>query len=494
VPLFHAVVITWCQFTRSPLTRRNGSADNADEMDTPVGSNMSHTILVPFEGEGSGVEDLTWGQIGLWQAMVGNGRSRTMGGITTLPADLTLDQAADGLRFSISRHQALRTRLVFDADGRARQSCSTSGEVGLDVVDAGDRDPAEVAEEVLEHHQARNFDYEHEWPVRMAVIRRDGVLTHSVVVYLHLVIDADGLAALIADLAGRDPVTGEAPPVTATPPLEQARQQRTPSAQRQCAASLRHLEHVFRTMTPTRFGEPKYDGPPAYRQIRFHSPATHLAVRAVAAHQNANTSSVLLACFAVGLARFTGNSPVMAWLMVNNRFRPGFAESVSALVQISPFLIDVADISLADAVGRARGGAMRAYKNAYYDPDLQDEVIERVNADRGAEIDHSCFYNDRRQQERDRTGDPVPTAAEILDAVPLATYAPEDEPGLPRQKMYFHVDDPDGAIDLTMSVDTRYFSPEDMVAVLRGVEAAAVRTALEPDAPTGITTPVPVHA
>jgi hypothetical protein len=455
---------------------------------------MAETILVPFEGDGSGVEDLTWGQIGLWQAMQGNGRSRTMAGVTALPPGLTLAEAADGLRFAMSRHQALRTRLVFDADGNARQSCSASGEAALDVVDAGGHDPSEVAEQVRERYQERNFDYEHEWPVRMAVIRKDGVLTHSVVVYLHLVIDADGLAVLIGELGSRDPVTGEAPAVTATPPLEQARLQRMPSARRQCAASLRHLEHVFRTMTPTRFGEPRYNGPTDYRQVRFRSPATHLAVRAIAAAQQANTSAILLACFAVGVARFTGNSPVMAWLMVNNRFRPGFADSVSALVQISPFLIDVADTSLADAVGRARGGAMSAYKNAYYDPNLQDEVIARVNAERGAEIDHSCFYNDRRQQERDRTGDPVPEPEEILAAVARGEHFWEDEPGLPRQKMYFHVDDPEGATDLTMSVDTRYFSREDMLTILRNVEAAAVQTALTPEAPTAIPTPVPANA
>jgi hypothetical protein len=455
---------------------------------------VTETILVPFDGEGSGIEDLTWGQIGLWQAMRGNGRSRTMGGVAPMPPGGTLAQAADALRFVMSRHQALRTRLVFDADGTAKQSCSTSGDVPLQVIDADGEDPAHVAEQVLLDFQDRNFDYEHEWPVRTAVIRAGGQLTHVVTVYLHLVIDADGLGVLMADLAARDPVTGEAAaPVTATPPLEQARQQHTPAVQRQGTASLRHLERVFRTMSPDRFGEPKYpaDG---FRQMKYHSPATLLAIRATATKQGVNTASVLLATFAVGLARFTGNSPVMAWLMVNNRFRPGFADSVSALVQISPFLIDVTDTSLGDTVIRARGGAMSAYKNAYYHPDLQDDLIDAINAERGVTVDYSCFYNDRRQGDRDPVGRRTPTEDEIIAAVERSEHEREDEPGLPRQKLYFHVDDPPGAIDFTMSVDTRYFSEDDMVTILRNMEDVAVATALDPAAPTGVRSGVTAHA
>lgn len=445
---------------------------------------MTETILVDFAGDGAGVDDLTWGQIGLWQAMCGNGRSRTMGGVTPLPAGMTVDDAADILRFVMGRHQALRTRLVL-ADGVARQSCESAGKVPLTIVDAAGDDPSAVAERVFTDYQERNFDYEHEWPVRMALIRAGGELTHTVVVYLHLAIDAGGLAALLADLAARDPVTGAAPPVTAVPPLEQARQQRGPEAARACAASLKHLDRVFRTMSPSRFGPPRYPGPAAFRQLRYRSPTAALAVRAAAAQLGSNTSSVLLAVFATGLARHTGNSPVMAWLMVNNRFRRGFTDSVSALVQISPCLIDVTDVTLAEAVRRARAGALAAYKNAYYDPNLQDELIDRINAERGVEVDHSCFYNDRRQADRDPVGAPVPTAADITAAGP-GEFAWDDEPHLPRQKLYFHVADPPGALDFIMSVDTRYFEERDMRAVLRGMEDVAVELALRPASPTGV--------
>lgn len=449
---------------------------------------MVGQILVPFEGEGSGVEELTWGQIGFWQGMHDTGQSATMGGVTPLPPGMTIEGLADGLRYSVGRHQSMRTRLRFDEQGHPTQVCSASGEVPLEIVDVPEgEDPSEVAESVRMRYEERNFDYENEWPIRMAAIRSGGVPTHAVAVYLHLAIDAAGLTALIADLGARDPVTGAAPgPVTATQPLEQARQQRKPAALRQNAASLRHLEHVFRTVTADRFGEPRYDDDPGFRMIRYRSPATALAVPVIARRENANTSSVLLACFAVGLARFTGNSPVMAMLMVNNRFRPGFADSISPLVQISPYMIDVADVSLAEAVARARGSVLNTYKNAYYDPYQQDEVIERVERERGESVDFSCFYNDRRQGDRGTPEGPLATEREIRDALPLGDHQWEYEPDMSTRKLYMNVDDPPGAIDFVMSVDNRYFSAADAVTVVSGMEAAAVETALDPGAPTGV--------
>jgi hypothetical protein len=58
------------------------------------------------------------------------------------------------------------------------------------------------------------------------------------------------------------------------------------------------------------------------------------------------------------------------------------------------------------------------------------------------------------------------------------------------RKLYLNVDDPPGAIDFVMSVDNRYFSAEDAVAVVQGMEAVAVQAAVEPTAPTGVRAPV----
>lgn len=447
---------------------------------------MSDQILVSFQGEGSGVEDLTWGQIGLWQSIEGSGDSRTLGGVNELPPGTAVGDVAETLRFVMSRHQALRSRLLFEPDGTPRQVCASSGEIALEIVDASDADPAEVAEEVKERYQRKHFDYENEWPVRMAVVRRRGVPTHIVAVYLHLAIDATGMTVLLQDIGSRDRRTGDAAPVTAMQPLEQARRQRSAAAQRQCAASLRHLEHVLRTVPASRFGEPRPGREPEFRMIRYRSPATLLAARAIGARESVTIAPVLLASFAVALARFTGSNPVLALVMVNNRFRPGFADTVSAVAQITPLMVDVADLTVTEAIGRAAQSALNAYKNAYYDPYRQDEVLERVERERGEQIDLSCYYNDRRLQLADQRSDPVPTPQEIRDALGRGTEHWEDDVEMPRAKLYLHVDDPPGAVDFVLSVDTRFFSPADMQALVRGMESVAVEAALDPSATTAV--------
>lgn len=460
-----------------------------------VDGTVVERVSVPFAGDGSGEADLTWGQIGLWQSIEASGMSKTVPYVAELPPGTEVGELADVLRFMMGRHQALRTRLRFGADGRPRQVCATSGEVPLEIVDAGEADsPDDVAEAVSERYQEKPFAHETEWPVRMAVIRKGGALTHQVLVILHTSIDAYGLSALAADIAARDRETGPAAaPVSAVQPLEQAARQRSAAGQRHNAASLQYLERVLRSVSASRFGEPRYGGEQTIRMIRYRSPAALLATRAVAARNAINTSPVLLASFAVGLARFTGVSPVLAMVMVSNRFRPGFADSVSALIQISPYVIDVAGITMDEAVGRASQSAMNAYKNAYYNPYEQDEVIERVERERGEEIDLSCFYNDRRQQDRGPSDVPIATADQIRAALGSSTINWDPEISMPRRKVYFNVDDPPGAIEFLMSVDTRYFSPDDMSTIVRNVEAAAVEAALDGSTPTGVkSTDLPV--
>src|SRR5215469_2681414 len=91
-----------------------------------------------------------------------------LGGVRVMPPGGTVADVAAGLSFLMSRHQSLRTTLRFDPDGKTRQVVHASGEIPLEVVDAGDRDPAEVAASVAASYKARAFDFENEWPLRMA--------------------------------------------------------------------------------------------------------------------------------------------------------------------------------------------------------------------------------------------------------------------------------------------------------------------------------------
>jgi len=440
--------------------------------------------MVPFQGDGDGVGELTWAQIGLWEGMVVTGRSVTLAGSTPLPPGMRVEQMADLLGHIVGRHQALRTRLRFRDDGKPLQVCVSSGEVPLEIVDADGSSVEATAKTVERRYKETNFDYEHEFPVRMALICLGGEPMHMVVVYLHSALDAGGLRALLTDIRSRDPLTGEGKPVTAIQPLEQAVRQRTPAARRQSAAAMAYLDSALRVMHPRQFGEPRHEDR-GIRMIRYRSPATALAIQRIAGQEGMNTSSVLLAVFAIGLARCIGQSRIMALLMVSNRFRPGFAESVSPLVQLSPYLIDVGGVTLRDAAGRARTSVLNAYKNAYYDPYEQEAVIDRVKAERG-DIDYSCVYNDRRGTDRDTTDGPMPADEEIRAALLLGEHGWEHRPDMSSRHLFLTVEDGPDAIDFVMTADTRYFTDNDIIAITAEFENVAAQTAIDPTLPTGV--------
>ncbi|MFL6121690.1 hypothetical protein [Actinophytocola sp.] len=458
--------------------------------DVPRGEVVDR-VLVPFAGTGSGEAELTFGQLGLWQSMRED-MSRTVDYVAEAPPGTTVDAVADVLGFLVGRHQSLRTTLVPRADGRPpRQRVAASGEVPLLVVAAGDDDPAEVAAALSTHWQLVPFAYETEWPVRLGAVVADGAVTHVVTVILHTSIDAFGFAALVADLGARDPATGApAGPVTGLPPLAQAAWEATPAGRRQNERSLRHLERVLRTAPAGLFGAPRYPGEPRYDLLRYRSRALRLALHAVAARERVDDSPALLTAFLVAAARVTGVNPLLTLVLVSNRFRPGYADSVSALIKVTPFLLDVAGLTVGETVRRAAGKALNAYKCAYYDAYEQDEVIARVAAERGVEFDLSCYYNDRRQRDRVHAGVPAPTANEIRAALADSELSWRPEVNIPRAKLHLCIDDPPGAVELVLSADRRYFSRDDMTALARAIEEVAVQAAIEPDTRTGVGTPI----
>jgi hypothetical protein len=448
---------------------------------------VAERVLVPFVGDGAGVGNLSWGQQEMWGAIRRMGSSLAIGGISPLPAGMTVEMSVAVLRFILSRHPSLRTRLRLHPDGRAEQVVAAAGEAPLEVVDAGAADPAEVAEAVRASYHDAVFDYANEWPVRMAVIRQGGTLTHSVAQYCHLALDGEGLGALIADLSTMDLTTGRSDrPIRGVPPLEQARWQAGPAGQRRSDTSLRYWERLLRGIPARRFPGAGGDQP-RFEEIEFRSVAADLAARRVAARTGLDTTPVLLAAFAVALARVTGRNPTVAQLVVSNRFRPGLADSVSTVSQPGLCVVDVAGISFDEAVGRARLSALSAYKNAYYDPLQRIELIRRVGRDRGEEIDIACFFNDRRAPaQREVTGDP-PTPAEIEAALPATRLVWRDTPVDPSSERFFlHFNDVSGAVDIRLTADVDQLAAADAEACVRELEAITVRSALDPATRTGI--------
>ncbi len=445
---------------------------------------MTGQIMIPFQGEGSGVEELTWAQRSIWEAMRAAGRSIVIGGAMAMPQGTTVEQIAGILRFAVSRHQSLRTRLRFAEDGRPLQVVSPSGEVPLYVVDVPDgEDPGEAAEVIRARQELATFDYVNEWPVWMTVIQHRGGVSHMVAMYSHLAVDGRGIGALVTDLSNMDDQSGAfSAPVEGIQPVALAQQQRTPTAQRQSAAALRHWEGVLRTVEPRRFG-PCHDArEPRFWEMCCRSRALLPAVQVVSGRTGRGSSVVFLAAYAVAMARVTGMSPSVAHVVVNNRFRPGFRESVSHLAQYAPAVIDVRDATFDEVVGRAWRASIAANKYAYYDAVAYHELADRIGRERGARVDTACYFNDRRGESRDAPAPESLSRQAILDALPLTQRRWGSRFDWYDGIFFLHIDDDPAGIAYVAWADTQHLAPADLEAFTHEFEAVVVEAALDPHA------------
>jgi len=441
---------------------------------------VTDRVAVRFEGAGVSEAELSWGQQEMWSVIQAKGSSLAFGTIQTLPAGQTAADVATGLRFIMSRHQSLRTTLRFDLDGHVRQVVHPRGEIMLDVVDAGDGDPGQAAAALAAGYKSSDFDYEHEWPLRIGVITWRGAATHVVKVLCHIAVDAFGLAALDDDFDLRGKRTG---PVTALQPVEQARWQHGPRGAGAHEASMRYFERLAANVPGPQFSQGANPRTPRFWQAIFESPAGYRAARMVAARWGTSTSPVLLAAFAVALRPFTRRGQVAVDVVVSNRFRPGFADSVSTVAQSSLCVIDVAGIPFGEIVRCTWRSALDAYKHAYYDVAGMAEVRKQASAERGGALELDVLFNDRRVRSRaladgvDLAGcGPLPPLRDELSRTVLTWGERSDSP---EEKVSLYLRDTPGTLCCELWADTHFVGPADMESLLRRIENVLVDAALE---------------
>jgi hypothetical protein len=446
----------------------------------------TEVVVVQFAGEGSGSDGLTWGQQHIWNAMRELGSPMNMCATRELAAGASVAEFADELRYYLSRFQSMRSRLELVPGDWPRQVVVESGEAAIEIIDVPpEQDPAELAARLTAVFEEAEFDYEREFPIRMTLLRRDGALTHMVLTISHFATDAVGAMAMYNDYVHRDACAGGDAKPPALAPLDLAAQQRQPGALRQSEASLRYWENLLRTIPMHRFPEPVDPGPGRYCQVRMDSPAMLLALRALGMRLGVDVSTALLGVVAVGIARVAGINPVVAQMVVSNRFRPGFAQIVSNVAQAGLFVVDVADITVDEAVARSRRASINAYKYAYFDFARWKELVAQVNRDRGGVVDLRCYYNDRPLRPVE-DADRAPSREEIEAALPSTSALRWSDLPFFNEHLMVTIDDVPGAIGLIVLADTAYFPRARMEVLARELESLAVTVAHEPNVPVAL--------
>ena len=432
-------------------------------------------VVVPFEGEGAGVGGLAWGQRDMWSTMRRQRSWLPMGGSKPLEPGTTVEDVAEELAFLMRRYPSMRTRLLFAADGTVSQQVHGSGEIVLEVVEAGDQDPYEAATEVAHGYHHAPFDFAEDWPIRMAVVLRHGVPAFMAVIMCHLVTDGAGAATMLAEVASRPRPEG---PGGGTQALAQGEWQRSPAGRKQNDAALRHAEAALRAV-PAR-PEPRSPDPqePRHWMGLLDSPALFLATPVAAERIGADTSSVLLAAYAIALGELAGPGPVVVRPTVSNRFRPGFAEVVGTVAQHGLCVLDVAGVPFDEAVRRTRRAAMTASKYAYCDPFAVEELIARLAGETGHPVDTACFFNDRRNSPRPLSVTAPAALSQGCAESPAGSVfqwaARQDDPFEP---LMVHVNDVPDTMQLAVFLDTARWSPKEAEGLVRRMEETVVAAA-----------------
>ncbi|NUR25133.1 MAG: hypothetical protein HOV83_04675 [Catenulispora sp.] len=460
-----------------------GPALHATPETSPV---VAERVSVAFSGEGSGQGALSWGQREIWLAMQRQGWLN-LGGCIPLPPGRTVQDLADELGFMMGRFQSLRTRLRFDTDGRPTQELSASGEIVLEVYDAAaGQDPGAVAAAVEAGYLAAPRDFVNEWPLRVGVVRHDGAPAFLVVITCHLVTDGAGMVVLSRETQER--LSG---PVTGAQSLDLARWQASPAGRRQSAVALQHLERTMRSVIPRRL--PTSDDPrePRHWTGRLDSPALAAALPAVSERTGADSSSILMALFAIAVSRRGLLRPAVIRPLVSNRFRPGLANGVLNLVQSGMCVFDVADRTVDDVVRQARRSFIAANKHGYFDPDGELALIERIAAEQGPGAERWspytwAFFNDRRRSARAESEELLtPELAEKLRNA--TTFQWTQKKQNPYEPLFLHLEEEGGGLQLIVAADTHHVSPADNEGLARDIEALGIAAAFDGTLSTGVT-------
>lgn len=449
------------------------------------------TVLVAFEGEGegSGTGPLSWGQQHIWHAIRATRSTMNMCAVRELEPGAAVEDFAEELRFYAGRFQAIRTLLRFTPGTELpEQVVVAAGQIPLSVVDAeAGQDPGRAAAVIAEAQRDAAFDYEHEFPIRLILVRSGGVLTHLVTTLSHFATDGPGAFAMYRDFVGRDPATGQAATPPPLQPLELALRQQESSGRRQSDSSLRFWEQHLRALPPRRPREFLQPTHARYRHLTLTSPALSLAVGVVARRTGAEASDVLLAAFGIALGQAGGGSPVAVQTLVGNRFRPGLARMVGNVSQTGLFVLDVADVTVDEAVMRAKKAAMQTYKHAYFDPRAWTELFARLEAERGEPFE-LCYYNDRPPEQRAATG--AESGDEAVEPALRAALALTEtewvELGFFNERLMVTVDDDPGAVKVNVYADTGYVPPAEMEDLARRIETVTAAAAVRPQTRTGI--------
>jgi hypothetical protein len=387
----------------------------------------------------------------------------------------TLDQAVEALRTLTNRHETLRTLYPHPAGSRpVEQVVRAEGEFDLEVVEAeGEGDPWAVAEEIGRRNRGRRFDVAREFPLRLALVTRDGVPVVLSVVVCHAAADGTATALLVTEwlaLAAGE----ELPPPAGPTPREVAADERSRAGLRRIQSSLHHWERILEAGPHAVFADGRVgpsDG--THTSFAVHSVEAAAALETASRRLGTSSSTIMLAAYAVLAAARAERENVVIAALSANRHKRTVAEYVGTVAQDALIKLETAATDFDELIARAGGVAMAAYWHSSFDSAEVWQLIDDVGARRGARFARHLVLNDLSMTVPEALTRDYPAPPTDPYLVPLPV-----EP-IPARLM-LNLWRLSGCVSLTLHADRQLFTTQEAETFARGlirlVCAAAERT------------------
>ncbi|MEH1014253.1 condensation domain-containing protein [Micromonospora sp. CPCC 206060] len=348
-----------------------------------------HHESARFTGTEAWEGPATWGQQGFRDGLRRYAEDGWYGNAVPswpVPDGTELADVLAAIGAAVSRHEGLRTILTDGPDGLLRQRLLADGEFPVEIVPAGDRPDADVAQ-VVDRLRATPLSLTGGLPFGAAVVTRDNRPYRVVAAISHLAVDASAVRVLLGAVE-----SGPAP----LQPRELALKEADPVTRRRGERAVAYWRaEAARAALPFAVPRPGTDHG-AYQLALTSAPAA-ARLENLAQKTELNSSALLLGAVAVALGAAVGERDLFLQLVTSNRHLPRMADYVGVLAQLGPLVTDLdPDQPFTALARRVQEQSLKTYRSAYWSPADLDVGLRADGRSADGVLGATFTFNDAR--------------------------------------------------------------------------------------------------
>ncbi|WP_137925664.1 non-ribosomal peptide synthase/polyketide synthase, partial [Cupriavidus sp. 2SB] len=419
----------------------------------------------------------------LWKLDPASTANHIAGGLR-LQGALDIDLLVQALRAVVARHEAFRTVIVADADGKAMQRVLPEATFDVPVIDLRNTAGAEAsATDEAARLALTPFDLEGQIPVRAALIRMADDDHRLVVVMHHIASDGWSMRVIVDEFVTRFGAlrNGQALPVAplAVQYVDYAAWQRgwfdAAEQTRQLDYWRTQLGHDHPVLQlPADAPRLAADG---YREARHVATLPRTVRDALAQRAQASGATVfmaLLTAFQTLLSRYTGLADIRVGVPIANRHRADVQDTVGLFVNTQVMRLQADPrMTLAQALAQTREAALGA--QAHQDLPFE-QLVDALQPERS--LSHPPLFQVMFNHQRDnRAALAALAGSSDLSVTPWAVGAQAAQFEL----VLDSIEHDDGTLQLTLRYAAELFEPETMARMAAHYEAMLQALATQPD-------------